>query len=94
MLAPVPNLRMSGTWVLSERFALEGVGGWLSANVEDFSGDFVYAHLRFAYALTEQMSLALGYRRTDIDITEERPHSELNYDMRLKGFTFTFAYSF
>lgn len=94
LLAPVPNLRMAGTWVLSERFALHGVGGWLSANIDDFSGSFVYGHLRLAYALTEQMFLALGYQRTDIDITEERDRSELNYDVRLDGFTFTFAYSF
>jgi hypothetical protein len=94
LLAPVPNLRMAGTWVFSERFALHGIGGWLSANVDEFSGDFVYAHLRLAYALTEQMSLALGYQRTDIDITQERSNSELNYDLRLEGFTFTFAFSF
>ncbi|MEE4108025.1 MAG: hypothetical protein V2I24_01675 [Halieaceae bacterium] len=94
VLAPVPNLRMAGTWVLSERFALHGVGGWLSANVDEFSGDFVYGHVRLAYALTRQMSLALGYQRTDIDITQEKPRSELNYDVRLDGFTLTFAYSF
>ncbi|MEE4108129.1 MAG: hypothetical protein V2I24_02210 [Halieaceae bacterium] len=94
LLAPVPNLRIAGTWVFSERFALHGLGGWLSANVDEFSGDFVYAHLRLAYALTQQMSLALGYQRTEIDITQERSNSELNYDVRLEGFTFTFALSF
>lgn len=94
LLAPVPNLRMAGTWVLSERFALHGIGGWLSANIDDFSGDFIYGHLRLAYALTRQMSLALGYQRTDIDITQERPASELKYDVRLEGFTLTFVYSF
>jgi hypothetical protein len=44
--------------------------------------------------VTEQASLALGYQRTDIDITQERSASELNYDVRLDGFTLTFAYSF
>jgi len=94
LLAPVPNLRAAGTWVLSERFALHGIAGWLSANVEDFSGDFLYGHVRLAYAVTHQLSLALGYQRTDIDITQQRSRAEINYDINLEGFTATVAYSF
>jgi hypothetical protein len=94
LLAPVPNVRFSGTWVLSRRFALQATGGWLSANIDDFSGDFRYGHLRLAYGITDRASLALGYQRTDIDVTEDRPRSEVNYDVRLDGFTLTFAYAF
>ncbi|WP_439102970.1 outer membrane beta-barrel protein [Congregibacter sp.] len=94
LLAPVPNLRISGTWVLSQRVAVHAVGGWLSANIDDYSGQFLYGHLRLAYGLTDRASLALGYQRTDIDVTQERSRSEINYDVQLEGFTLTFAYSF
>jgi hypothetical protein len=94
LLAPVPNLRAAGTWVLSERFALHGVAGWLSANVDEFSGDFVYGHVRLAYAITSQFMFALGYQRTDIDISQQRSRADINYNVELEGFTATFAYSF
>ncbi|MEE4277817.1 MAG: hypothetical protein V2I82_05025 [Halieaceae bacterium] len=94
VLAPVPNLRFGGTWVLSDRIALHGVGGWLSANVGEFSGDFAYAHLRLAYGLSRAVAVALGYQRTEIDVTLERSVSEANFDIGLNGFTVTFAYSF
>ena len=47
-----------------------------------------------AYALTDGVSLALGYQRTDADVTLERSTSEANSDARLDGLTFTFAYAF
>lgn len=94
LLAPVPNLRFAATWLATDRIVLTATAGWLSANVDDYEGSFVYAHLRGVFAVTENVGIALGYQRTDIDITQIRARSELNYDVRLDGPTLTLTYAF
>jgi hypothetical protein len=94
LLAPVPNLRFSGVWEPTERIVLTATFGWLSANVDEYSGDFTYAHLRAMYRFSDRFGLSLGYQHTDIDITQKRERSELNYDLRFDGPTLTFSYAF
>jgi hypothetical protein len=94
LLAPVPNLRIAGSWFASKRLALTATAGWLSANVEDYDGSFVYAHVRGVYAFSDRIGVSLGYQHTNIDITQTRERSELNYDLRLDGPTLTLNYAF
>jgi hypothetical protein len=70
LLAPVPNIRSSFTWAATQRLALSVAGGWLSANVDSYEGDFIYAHLRANYQISEHFGVVLGYQRTNIDITD------------------------
>lgn len=94
LLAPVPNLRGTVDWAISDRFEVNFVGGWLSANVQDYEGAFAYAHLRGVYRIGENFGVALGYQVTDVDITQSRQRGELSYDLMLDGPTFTLSYSF
>lgn len=94
LLAPVPNLHGSIAWAVSERFGVSLVGGWLSANVDDYDGSFAYAHLRGLYQLTNKLGVSLGYQVTDFDITQSRAVSELSFDGTLVGPTLTLQYGF
>jgi len=94
LLAPVPNLRFSGVWEPAERIVLAATFGWLSANIDDYSGDFVYGHLRAMYRFSDRFGLSLGYQHTDIDITQTRENSEINYDLRFNGPTIALTYAF
>ncbi|MDP5072248.1 MAG: hypothetical protein NWQ45_15225 [Congregibacter sp.] len=94
LLAPVPNLRGSATWQLSDRFELNLVGGWLSANVGDYDGNFVYAHLRGFYRFGEHFGASLGYQLTDIDITQTRERSTIDINAQLDGPSLTLTYGF
>lgn len=94
LLAPVPNFRGSATWTPSERWAFTLVTGWLSANVDDYSGDFVYAHLRAAFRIKESLAISLGYQVTEVDVTEDRPRGDLSFDVRVQGPTLTLTYGF
>lgn len=94
LLAPVPNLRGSATWSVSDNFGFSLIAGWLSANVDEYSGDFAYAHLRAHYQITEGLGASLGYQMTNIDIGQERTRSDLTFDMQLDGPTLTLSYSF
>ena len=94
LLAPVPNLRFSGVWEPSDRVVLSATFGWLSANVDDYEGDFIYAHLRAMYRFSDRFGLSLGYQRTDLDSTQTRERSEINYDLRFDGPTLAVTYAF
>ncbi|MDA8961787.1 hypothetical protein N9H37_00310, partial [Congregibacter sp.] len=94
VLAPVPNLRGAATWALNENFGFSLVAGWLSADVDTYSGDFVYGHLRANYQFSERFGASLGYQITDIDISEERSRGEVSFNAELDGPSFTLTYSF
>lgn len=94
VLAPVPNLRGAATWALNENFGFSLVAGWLSADVDTYSGDFVYGHLRANYQFSERFGASLGYQITDIDISEERSRGEVSFNAELDGPSFSLTYSF
>jgi hypothetical protein len=94
LLAPVPNLRGTVDWAISDRIEVTFIGGWLSANVDDYEGAFLYGHLRGVYRIGENLGVALGYQVTDVDITENRARGDLSYDLMLDGPTLTIGYSF
>ncbi|MEO1082035.1 MAG: hypothetical protein AAFY29_20930 [Pseudomonadota bacterium] len=94
LLAPVPNLRAEARWHIADRLAVTGTTGWLSANVGDYEGDFIYLHLQTVYSITEQLGVALGYQRTAVDVTESRSRSQIVYDVVLDGATLTLKYAF
>jgi hypothetical protein len=94
LLAPVPNFRASAIWAITDRLAVHAVGGWLSANIDEYSGEFIYGHVRAMYRFTDSLGLALGYQRTKVDVTQERTRSELSFDAILDGQTVTLTYSF
>jgi hypothetical protein len=94
LLAPVPNIRGTVDWVLTETLGVNLVAGWLSANVDSYDGAFVYAHLKGSYRVTDKLGISLGYQVTDIDLTEARRFSDLSFDLQLDGPTLAISYRF
>ncbi|WOJ97222.1 outer membrane beta-barrel protein [Congregibacter brevis] len=94
LLAPVPNLRGSASWAVNDRVFFSLVGGWLSATVDEYDGDFTYAHLRGYYRFGEQIGVSVGYQITDIDITRKGALSTTSINAQLDGPTVTLTYSF
>ncbi len=93
LLAPVPNLRFSYLYSTG-RWGLTMNGGWLSANIDEYSGDFVYGHVRAHYRFAENWTASLGYQYTDIDVEQKRSLSTIGFDMVIDGPTFTVTYGF
>ncbi|MEM6604827.1 MAG: hypothetical protein AAF671_03650 [Pseudomonadota bacterium] len=94
LLAPIPNFRGSASWALSERFGFTLVGGWLSANIDEFEGDFTYAHLRGHYRVSDNFGVSLGYLYNEVDVTENRERGDLVYDIIFKGPSITLTFGF
>lgn len=94
LLAPIPNFRGAASWALTPEIGVTLVGGWLSANIDNYRGDFSYLHLRGHYRLSERLGVSLGYLYNEVDVTEERARGDLVYDVVFDGPSVTFTYAF
>ncbi|QFU77245.1 hypothetical protein EY643_17145 [Halioglobus maricola] len=94
LLAPLPNLRASAFYAFTDRLSTFATLGWLSADVDEWSGSFTYLHARFHYAFTERWGSSLGYQYTDVDVTRDRGRRETAFDMQFRGPTLQLTYLF
>ncbi len=94
VLAPLPNLRGQWFYALSPKLSVLATAGWLSANYDDFDGEFVYAHGRLHYAFGSGIGLSAGYQFTSIDLTEDKSNGENSYELEIQGPTLQLTYSF
>ena len=94
IFAPLPNFRAHGFYAITQKWALSGSLGWLSANYEDYEGAFTYARASITYRVSEHFGAGVGYQYVDVDITEEREHGEAGFDIQFYGPTVYLSYSF
>lgn len=92
LLAPLPNLRGHWLQALSERWTFGLTAGWMSANVDDWDGSFVYVHPRLYYRFGDHFGVALGYQYTDVDVSHQRKRVETQFEVQLRGPTLTLSY--
>jgi hypothetical protein len=85
LLAPLPNLRLQAFYGITDRWAIMGNMGWLSANVDEWEGHFSYIHLRTHVRLWENVGLAIGYQFTDVDVSRDRRRNSSEYDIEFTG---------
>jgi hypothetical protein len=94
LLAPLPNIRMSGFYAFSSRWSVGGSIGWLSANYDEWDGSFVYLNARMHLLVTERLGVGVGYQFTDVDVTRERRRQESEYDIEFSGPTLHVTFGF
>ena len=68
--------------------------GWLSANVDEWSGSFTYLHARAHYAFTHRWGASLGYQFTDVDVERDQGRRETAFDMQFTGPTLQVTWLF
>ncbi len=93
ILAPLPNFRAHGFYAITQKWALSGSLGWLSANYEDYEGAFTYVHARITYRVSERFGAGIGYQYVDVDLTEEKERGEAGFDIQFYGPTVYLSYS-
>jgi opacity protein-like surface antigen len=95
VLAPVPNLRVFGTYAFSEKISFSGSAGWLSMSYKDWDGDFLYVRGLLEYRLTDRWGIGAGYQYTDVDVEHNRDNGDFEaYDLELSGIQGYISYSF
>lgn len=94
LLAPLPNVRAQGFYAFTPRISGLATLGWLSANYEDYEGDFIYIHTRLHYRFDNGIGLAAGYQFTDVDVSQRTSRKTTSFDIEFEGPTLQLSYSF
>ena len=95
LIAPVPNLRVFGTYAFNSKTSITFNGGWLSLDYEDFDGDFVYVAGRVEYRFTERWGGGIGLQYTDIDLEHDSGGGDFErLDVSFSGAKAYITYSF
>ena len=94
LLAPLPNLRVFGTYLFTERWSIAGSAGWLSFNYDDFDGDYLFLNLTTEYRFTPRFGVGLAYQVSEIDVTNDSNSSEKSFDIDLNGPSIYLTYGF
>lgn len=93
-VAPLPNIRASALWAFNERLAVMATGGWLSMNIEDYEGGFIYFHFRGQYQITRHWGLSVGYQIADVDVVHQRDDGKDEFNLGFEGATAALSYAF
>lgn len=92
-LAPLPNIRAFGRYALTPRIITNFQIGWMGADIENYSGDFLVASAGIRYRFADQWSLGLNYQVTEIDFEVGGGRNEEVYDVELEGISLSVRYS-
>jgi hypothetical protein len=95
LLAPVPNLRLYGTYAFNAKTSVSLTGGWLSLTYEDFEGDYYYVESHVDYRFTESWGAGIGAQYTDIDVEHDSGGGDFeNLNVNFTGVQAYITYSF
>lgn len=94
MLAPLPNLRGTGFYAFNDKWSVQGTVGWLSLGIDEYQGDFTYAHVRGQYQVTEKFGVSLGYQLVHVDVEQEIRLGFRRFDVDFRGVTAAITFAF
>jgi hypothetical protein len=68
-LIPVPNLGFYGSYLLGNKWRLDGRIDWFGISVGEWDGTLVTADLQFVYLINESWRVGAGIQYFTIDVT-------------------------
>jgi hypothetical protein len=95
LLAPVPNLRLYGTYAFSEKTSVTVNGGWLSLTYDDYDGSYYYIDAHLEYRITQRWGAGLGGQYTDVDVEHDSGNGDFEeLNVNFSGVQAYITYSF
>ncbi len=94
LLAPLPNLGLRMIYALSDRWTLRLNTGWLSANIDSYDGEYLFANASGEYRFSDRFSLGLGFQSTSMEVTHSSDNSREAFDISYIGPTAFLNYRF
>jgi hypothetical protein len=94
LLAPLPNLRGYGTYMITPKWSIQGALGWLSFKYDDYDGDYLYVNVATEYRFTERFGVGAAYQISDIDVSHDSSHGEQSFEIDLYGPSLYLTYGF
>lgn len=92
--APLPNLRVYGTYLITDRWEISAAAGWLSLNYEDYEGDYLYLTAFTEYRITKNFGMGVSYQVAEIDVIEDDGTTRKKFDMDFLGPSIYLTYGF
>ena len=94
VVAPLPNVRVFGRYAFNSRWHGSVHGGWLSADIDQYSGNLLTLDARVEFRATKRLGLGLGYLWSSIDVTVDKTNKDEEYDVEFKGPLLYLSYNF
>jgi hypothetical protein len=85
VLAPLPNVYVTGAYAFTEEFLLIYGGGGLSLSYGDWDGSFYFLNAFLEYWPWKNFGFGAGYRYVDVDVDYDPGHKKETYDFTLPG---------
>lgn len=83
VLAPLPNLRVYGTYMITPKWEVQATAGWLSFSYDDYDGDYLFVTFITEYRITDHFGLGVAYQIAEIDVEfdDSKSSNEFNFDL-------------
>ena len=94
VLAPLPNVRAFGTYMITPKWEVSATGGWLSFSYEDYSGGYLFLNLYTEYRFTDRFGMGFSFQVADIDVDFKDSDSKKEFEIDLYGPSIYLTYGF
>jgi len=94
VLAPLPNLYVTGAYAFTDKFLVRYGGGGISLSYGDWDGSMYFANAFIEYWPWQNVGFGAEYRYVDVDVDYDPGHKTETYDFTLPGPMFYVAAGF
>ena len=85
VLAPLPNLYVTGAYAFTDKFLVRYGGGGISLSYGDWDGSMYFANAFLEYWPWQNFGFGAGYRYVDVDVDYDPGHKTETYEFTLPG---------
>ncbi len=94
VLAPLPNLRGAVTYMISPKWEVNVSVGWLSLEIDEVDGSYVYVDLGTEYRFTDHFGVGATYQVAEIEATVTKNDGFEKADLKFTGPSIYISYGF
>ena len=85
LLAPLPNLYVTGAYSFTDRFLIRGGAGGMSLSYGDWDGSLFFVNAFVEYWPFRNAGFGVGYKYLDANVDYDPGHKKETYDFTLPG---------
>ena len=94
VLAPLPNLSLSGGYRLSENLYWSADVGYLSLNIDKYDGEIFSLRTQLEWRPWKRLGIGAAYQFVDLNLKVDEGRIEERYDLELNGPALFLSYGF
>ena len=92
--APLPDLGLWGSYVLSKRFALSADVSYLALTIDGTNGRILSYNIQFLYKLLSRLDVSLGFTGLNFKVTKTIQEAEGSFKWGYNGPSLSLSFSF